>query len=118
MLPLARWRRRFAQWLAERRLRRRAREALDELFANRPDLLRQARLAPRHRHRLNVLEVEPDSGDGVRAVRFGIVRHPRPHPLAPRGDEVLEIVEYRPAEERLRVIAARNLTRSREQPER
>jgi len=39
------------------------------------------------------------------------VRHPKPHPLAPRGDEVLEALVYRPAEGTIEVAASRNLTR-------
>jgi hypothetical protein len=42
---------------------------------------------------------------------FGIVRHPKTHPLAPRGEEVLELLEYRPREETLEVTGGANLSR-------
>lgn len=84
---------------------------MDELFADRPELLAQARLAPRHRARLILLDVETGEGDAVAAILLGIVRHPKPHPLAPRGDEVLEALVYRPAEGTIEVAASRNLTR-------
>ncbi|MCE5245698.1 MAG: hypothetical protein ABFD84_04720 [Candidatus Polarisedimenticolia bacterium] len=84
---------------------------MDELFAERPELLAQARLAPRHRARLILLDVETDERGAVAAVLLGIVRHPKPHPLAPRGDEVLEALVYRPAEGTIEVAASRNLTR-------
>ncbi|MBP7147788.1 MAG: hypothetical protein KBD01_09600 [Acidobacteria bacterium] len=89
-----------------------ARAELDRLFAE-PALLAQGRLKPHHRHRATILEVRGPAGEPIESVLFGIVRHPRPHPLAPRGDDVLELLEYRPAERSLRVVGASNLTRQR-----
>lgn len=78
----------------------------------RRDLLEQARLAPRHRGRVVVLESDVVDPGEVTRVMFGIVRHPKAHPLAPRGEEVLEIIEYDVAAQVLKVVGGRNLTRN------
>ncbi len=91
--------------------RRAAHRALDALFTRHAELLPRARLRRHHRHRCTVLEVDRDAGGGVARILFGIVRHPKAHPLAPRGEEVLELIEYRPAEGSLQNVGARNLTR-------
>jgi len=105
------WVERWRSWRRRRALRRRAARELDALFRERIELLRAGRLRPHHRSRVHLLEVDP-APDGTPArIRFGIIRHPRPHPLAQRGEEVLEILEYRPAADTLRLLASRNLTR-------
>ncbi len=101
----------FARWRERARLERAARAEVDALFAD-AGLLDQARLKPRHRHRINVLEIDAAPDGRVARLVLGIVRHPRAHPLATRGDEVVEILEYLPAERRVTVIGARNLSRN------
>lgn len=88
-----------------------ARRSLDVLFAARPELLARGRLKPHHRGRATILDIETAEGGEIRRILFGIVRHPRPHPLAPRGDEVLELIEYLPGEGDLRVAGSKNLSR-------
>ena len=104
-----------AMWRSHRRKSaelRAARRALDALFGERAELLPQARLKPKHRGRAVVLEIEVDGELEASRVLFGIVRHPKAHPMAQRGEEVLELIEYLPAEGRLAVVGARNLTRN------
>lgn len=104
----------IARWRTSRRRRsalRAARRELDRLFFETPELLPAARLSPKHRGRVSILESDMDEHGSVTRVLFGIIRHPKPHPLAPRGDEVLELIEYLPAERRLGNVGARNLTR-------
>ncbi|MCU0223793.1 MAG: hypothetical protein MUF27_06940 [Acidobacteria bacterium] len=101
----------LARWNARRRALAAARAALDELFARRAELLAAGRLKPHHRGRATILEYDVAPDGGVRRVLFGIVRHPKAHALAPRGDEVLELLEYRPPEGTLAVVGSRNLTR-------
>ena len=103
----------LARWNARRRALAAARAALDELFTRRPELLAAGRLKPHHRGRATILEFECEADGDVRRVLFGIVRHPKAHPLAPRGDEVLELLEYHPLEGTLAVVGSRNLTRTR-----
>ena len=79
--------------------------------STRAELLPKARLKRHHRHRCSVLEVELSESGAVARLLFGIVRHPKAHPLAPRGDEVLELIEYRPAAGSLANVGSRNLTR-------
>lgn len=99
------------------RLRRAAHRELDTLFSSRAELLPQARLSPRHRGRLVVLEADPvPGGESIARLLLGIVRHPKSHPLAGRGEEVLELLEYRPAEGTLRNVGSRNLTRNPVEP--
>jgi hypothetical protein len=97
--------------LSRRRRRRQADALLDELFFSRPEVLDQGRLKPHHRQRVSVLEVIPKERGRITRLVLGIVRHPKAHPLQPRGEDVLEILEYRPAEGRLEVLGSRNLTR-------
>jgi len=104
----------LARWNARRRALAAARAALDELFTRRPELLAAGRLKPHHRGRATILEFECEADGDVRRVLFGIVRHPKAHPLAPRGDEVLELLEYHPLEGTLAVVGSRNLTRTRD----
>ena len=107
----------LADWWKRRKDARRRRalglEALDRLFLERSELLPQGRLKRRHRNRCNLLEIDLDDGGEVERLLFGIIRHPKTHPLAPRGDEVLELLEYRPREGTLQVAGSRNLTRAR-----
>jgi len=103
-----------ALWRARRRGLAAARKALDELFAARPDVLEEGRLKPHHRGRATILEYDVDPSGGASRVLFGIVRHPRAHPLASRGDDVLELLEYRPREGTLVVAGSKNLTLQRE----
>ncbi len=88
---------------------------LDALFA-RPELLRQARLRPDHRHRVVVLEDELDEELRVLRLRLGIVRHPKSHPMQPRGEEVLEILDYDVPAGTIEVAGSRNLTRHGKRP--
>jgi hypothetical protein len=96
-----------------RRLHREADRLLDELFSSRPAALAQGRLAPRHRRRISVLEVSVDADGAVDALLLGIVRHPRAHPLATRGEEVVELLLYRPRAGSLENVGSRNLSRTR-----
>lgn len=89
----------------------RARRELDELFFRRPEVLAGGRLKPHHRGRATILEIEEGKDGAVERILFGIVRHPKPHPLAPRGDDVLELIEYWPRENRLTVAGSKNLRR-------
>ena len=83
---------------------------LDDLFL-RQDLLRQGRLRPDHRRRVVVLEQELDAALTVLRLRLGIIRHPKAHPMQPRGEEVLEILDYDVASGTIEVAGSRNLTR-------
>jgi hypothetical protein len=109
--------RRLAGWWKQRREERARRsagwQALERLFGEKPAVLSQGRLKPHHLHRVHLLEVDLDDGGVVTRLLFGIVRHPKAHPLAPRGEEVLELLEYRPGEETLEVTGGANLTRQR-----
>jgi hypothetical protein len=96
---------------AEREQRRAGWRALEELFASKPEVLRQGRLERHHANRVHLLETELDRDGRVVRLLFGIVRHPKSHPMAPRGEEVLELLEYRPDEETLEVTGGANLTR-------
>lgn len=126
-----RWRDHRLRRRERRRLHAEARRALDELFHSRPGVLQQGRLRPDQRGRCLILEVDPAPGGGgdeglehggaargnpapLAAVRFGIVRHPKSHRWAPRGEDVLEVLEYRPRPGTLRLVASRNLTRARD----
>lgn len=98
-----------------RAARERAREAerlVDAIFAD-AELMAQARLAPRHRARLQLLEIACDAEGAIESLLLGIVRHPKAHPLAPRGEEVVEILQYVPRERTLTNVGSRNVTRSR-----
>jgi hypothetical protein len=103
------------RWWARRREERARRQAgwraLEELFGGKPGVLKQGRLKPHHLNRVHLLEVDLDERGEVSRLLFGIVRHPKAHPLAPRGEEVLELLEYRPREETLEVTGGANLTR-------
>jgi hypothetical protein len=96
---------------AERERRRAGWRALEELFASKPEVLGQGRLKPHHANRVHLLETDLDREGRVVRLLIGIVRHPKSHPLAPRGEEVLELLEYRPNEETLKVTGGANLTR-------
>ena len=78
-----------AMWRSHRRKSaelRAARRALDLLFTDKARLLPQARLEPKHRGRAVVLEIEVDDDLEASRVLFGIVRHPKSHPMQPRGE--------------------------------
>lgn len=100
----------WRNWRDARRRRRAAERTLDELFAD-PALLAEGRLAARHRRRINILQVETDDAGEVVEILFGIIRHPRAHPLASRGEEVLELLRHRPRERTLENVGGANLTR-------
>ncbi len=101
----------LSRWRHQRRLRSQARREIDRLFAGPPSLLTQARLSRHHRHRIHLLECDARDEGEIERLLLGIIRHPRSHPLAPRGDEVLELIEYFPREGRLKNIGGANLTR-------
>ena len=102
---------RLQDWRKRRQTDRAARHALDILFSAPNPVLEAGRLRPHHRRRINLLDVESDSQNRPTLIVFGIIRHPKSHPLAPRGEEVLEVLEYRPREATLKVVGARNITR-------
>jgi len=108
---LERWRTARRKAAAARRDRREAAALLDALFFQRPEVLAQGRLAPHHRARVNLLEIRRGADGAVIRILLGIVRHPKSHPLQTRGEEVLELLEYRPSEGRLEIVGSRNLTR-------
>lgn len=101
-------------WLRRRRaaarLHRAGHAALDALFAD-PARLAAVRLRPHHRGRVTLLEVDP-APDGALPARllFGIIRHPKAHPLAPRGEEVLELIEYEPPDGTPRYAGGKRLS--------
>lgn len=108
----------LSKWLERRRQKRREAQAieaaLDSLF-EKPELLDSARLSRRHRRRLAVLEVAWSDGGAPEEIVLGIIRHPKAHPLAQRGEEVLELLIFRPGDPSLEVARGVNLTRSRRQ---
>ena len=110
-----RWWSRLREKRARRREERARRQAgwrvLEQLFREKPAVLAQGRLKPRHLNRVHLLEVDLDQHGVVTRLLFGIVRHPKAHPMAPRGEEVLELLDYRPAEETLEETGGANLTR-------
>jgi hypothetical protein len=106
----------FKRWQERRRERGAIETCLDALFM-RPELLRQGRLRPDHRRRVVVLEKELDDEQQVKSLRLGIVRHPKAHPMQPRGEEVLEILDYDVVNETIEVAGSRNLTRKGKGPE-
>ena len=117
-----RWLERIRQALrgaaVRRRRRREAESLLDELFDSRPGVLEQGRLKPHHRHRVSVLEWTEGADGRIAVLVLGIVRHPKAHPLQPRGEDVLEILEYEPEAGRLRNVGSRNITRRGDLPDR
>jgi hypothetical protein len=113
------WARLARYWASRReeaRRRERASRELDRLFDERPDVLREGRLRARHRRRLVILEIEEDEGR-ISRLRVGIVRHPKAHPMQPRGEEVLEILDYHVEPPRIEVVGSRNLTRRGARPD-
>jgi hypothetical protein len=101
--PLARW------WNApERRKRREADRALDELF-RRPDLLAGTSLRSDHRGRVQLL----DLSKAPARIGFGIVRHPRPYAFSRQFHEVVELWVWHADEQRLERAKGINLTRAR-----
>lgn len=106
---------RIRKWWQQRRAERERHaagwRALEELFTHKPQVLSQGRLKRHHAARINLLEVDLGPDGSAERVLFGIVRHPKTHPLAPRGEEVLELLEYRPGEDSLEVVGGANLTR-------
>lgn len=108
---MLRWLETWKRWRQSARLRRCAQRRLDELFFVHRELLAAGRLEPHHRSRISILEIDPGPDGSVERILFGIIRHPRPHPLAPRGDEVLELLDYFPDQRRLSMAGSRNLTR-------
>jgi len=96
-------------FLHRRRLSKQARRALHSLF-HRPDLGQVSSLRRDHLGRAVLLGWE--ERDGVlKAVRFGIVRHPKPLPLPHVYNEVIEVYRYELETGELRIIASRNVTR-------
>ncbi len=90
----------------ERRLRKRARRTLDELFTKHPEQLQGTSLRPKHRGRTQVLDVADDPN----RVFFGILRHPRPHAFSKQYHEVVEIWCYWVEEGRVERMKGDNLS--------
>lgn len=103
----------WRKWRENARRRRAAAAALDELFRAHPELLALGRLGAHHRRRVNILEVETSADGEVESILFGIIRHPKAHPLATRGEEVLELLLYCPRRRSLELVGGGNLTRRR-----
>lgn len=83
-------------WRRRRRGKRRraaARRRLREVFST-PGRLEGTSLRPEHRARADLLDFDWDEEfDRPVAVRFGILRHPRPHAFSRQFHEVIEYWE-------------------------
>ncbi len=99
------------RWWADprRRLWRRARRALDDLFRNKTELLEPTSLRPEHRVRTQVLDVRESPFE----ILFGILRHPRPHAFSRQFHEVVELWRYDVEEGVVERLKGHNLTRAR-----
>lgn len=82
------WASALARWWHRRKLHSLARRELARLFDD-PSRLEGTSLKPAHRGRVTIVEIEK-SGEGLKAVVFGILRHPRPHPFSPQHHRVME----------------------------
>ena len=102
---------RFGGWLQRLRQARTARKLLAAAFRS-PERLRGTSLEPRHAGRWVLLEYEL-AGSEVAAVRFGILRHPRPYPFSRQSHKVIEVYRYDVAAGRMERLEGRNLTRGR-----
>lgn len=101
---------RLKDWLRRRRLSREARALLDRAFRT-PALLRGTSLEPRHAGRWVLLGFEAAEGR-VTAIRFGILRHPRPYPFSRQSHKVIEVYRYDVPAGKIAVEAGRNITRA------
>ena len=99
----------FRQFLAARARERRARRLLDEAFL-RPDIETQSALRPDHRGRAVMLGHESGPDGAIVAIRFGIVRHPKPLRVPGVSHEVIEIYRYDVPGRRITVETSRNIT--------
>ena len=75
-------------WLKRRRLEKKARRMLQDLFRD-GSLLRGTSLRPRHSSRSVFLGFEACDGE-LAVIRFGILRHPRPYAFSRQSHEVIE----------------------------
>jgi hypothetical protein len=98
-------------WLRRLRQGRAARRLLEDAFRS-PERLRGTSLEPRHAGRWVLLDYELE-GSEVAAVRFGILRHPRPYPFSRQSHKVIEVYRYDVRAGRMERLEGRNLTRGR-----
>ena len=96
-------------WLKRRRLEKKARRMLQDLFRD-GSLLRGTSLRPRHSSRSVFLGFEACEGE-LAVIRFGILRHPRPYAFSRQSHEVIEYYRYDLKEPRIKVMKGLNLTR-------
>ena len=75
-------------WLKRRRLEKKARRMLRDLFRD-GSLLRGTSLRPKHSSRSVFLSFEARAGE-LAVIRFGILRHPRPYAFSRQSHEVIE----------------------------
>ncbi len=91
-------------WRQQRRIHREASRLVEDLFRD-PELLRGTSLKPHHAGRWVHLGHETDDEGRVTAVRFGILRHPRPYAFSRQAHKVIEHYTY--------FVKQRTLTRER-----
>lgn len=100
-------------WIKRRRLEKKARKMLRDLFRD-PALLAGTSLRPSHSSRCVFLDCEAHDEE-ITMVLFGILRHPRPYAFSPQAHEVIEYYSYDLASSRIQVEKGVNLTRLRGQ---
>lgn len=100
-------------WLERKKLEKKARAKLRELFRD-PDLLAGTSLRPSHSSRYVFLDCEAHDGEPA-VIRFGILRHPRPYAFSRQAHEVIEYYSYDLSGPRIKVDEGLNLTRLRGQ---
>ena len=100
---------RIREWRRRRRLRREARRLLDEAFAV-EDLLRGTSLRRDHRVRSQLVDVDEEAGR-IKAIRFGILRHPRPYAFSRQSHQVIEYYVYDLVARKIEVVRGINVTR-------
>lgn len=96
-------------WLRKRKLEQKARELVAAAFVYKKPLAGTS-LKPRHANRW-VLQGFEVKGDEIVAIRFGIVRHPRPYAFSRQSHKVLEFYVYDVENEIIQVTRGENLTR-------
>lgn len=99
----------FRSWLERRRREKAVQRLLVAMFES-PELLRGTSLKPRHASRAVVVDHRETDGD-ILCIRFGILRHPRPHPFSRQSHNVIEYWRYDVRARSLRVEKGVNLTR-------